>query len=177
MEAQDRAAGGRSSWIEEIVVAADGSTASRVGLEEVAYIAARLGAKVTVAHVRHVPAAALMAPSVGNQSVIDALDEQEAEVRRDATRLLGGTGIDWEFVVRVGSPGEELVKLVEATGADLVVVGSNRHTSLHNLILGSTAAYLTAHSPAAVLVMRARAPKGAGATTAPRPGGPHAAGS
>jgi nucleotide-binding universal stress UspA family protein len=42
-------------------------------------------------------------------------------------------------------------------GADLVVVGSNRHSSLHNLLLGSTAAYLTAHSQAAVLVMRSKA--------------------
>jgi hypothetical protein len=54
-----------------------------------------------------------------------------------------------------GSPGEEIVKVVEANGADLLVVGSNRHSSMHNLFLGSTAAYLATHSPAPVLVMRA----------------------
>lgn len=150
-----------SSWIRQIVVAADGSTASRVGLEEVADIAGRIGAKVLVTHVRHIPAAALMAPSVGNQSVVDALDEQEAMVRREATRILGRTGIDWELVIREGSPGEELINLTQERGADLVVVGSNRHTSFHNLILGSTAVYLTAHSPVPVLVMRGRVTKAA----------------
>jgi nucleotide-binding universal stress UspA family protein len=48
------------------------------------------------------------------------------------------------------------VKAVIDTRADLVVVGSNRHSSLHNLLLGSTAAHLTAHSPVPVLIMRAK---------------------
>jgi nucleotide-binding universal stress UspA family protein len=84
-----------------------------------------------------------------------ALDELEAEVRKDAMRLLAGTDAAWEFVVRAGSPGEEIVKLTDEIGGDLVVVGSNRHSSLHNLLLGSTAAYLATHSKAPVLVMRA----------------------
>jgi nucleotide-binding universal stress UspA family protein len=72
----------------------------------------------------------------------------------NATKPQAGTGVGWEFIVRDGSPGEEIVEVVKEIGADLVVVGSNRHSSLHNLILGSTAAHLTAHSPAPVLVMR-----------------------
>jgi nucleotide-binding universal stress UspA family protein len=63
-------------------------------------------------------------------------------------------------VVREGSPGEEIVKVIEENDADLVVVGSNRHSSLHNLLLGSTAAHLATHSPAPVLVMRSRATRG-----------------
>jgi len=50
----------------------------------------------------------------------------------------------------------QLVGFVARAGADMVVVGSNRHSSLHNLLLGSTSAYLTSHSPTAVLVARAR---------------------
>jgi nucleotide-binding universal stress UspA family protein len=69
---------------------------------------------------------------------------------------MGGAGVAWEFVVRVGSPGEEIAKFAEESGADLLVVGSNRHSSLHNLLLGSTAAYLATHSRAPVLVMRSR---------------------
>jgi nucleotide-binding universal stress UspA family protein len=79
-------------------------------------------------------------------------------VRQEALRLLGGEGVDWEFVVRAGSPGEEIVQVADENGAELVVVGSNRHSSLHNLLLGSTAAYLTARSRAPVLVMRSAAP-------------------
>jgi hypothetical protein len=56
--------------------------------------------------------------------------------------------------VRAGSPGEEIVNVVEANGADLLVVGSNRHSSMYNLLLASTAAYRATHSPAPDLVMR-----------------------
>ena len=152
----DRQDGG-SSWIKRIVVAADGSPASRQGLEQVADFAPRLGARVTVVFVRHLPTAALMDPGVANSLVLESLDEVESNVRQEAIRVLGGSRLEWEFVVRDGSPGEEVVKVVREVGADLVVVGSNRHSSLHNLLLGSTAAYLTAHSPAPVLVMRSKA--------------------
>jgi nucleotide-binding universal stress UspA family protein len=99
-----------------------------------------------------------MAPGIVDASAVQTLDEQEAMVRQEALRLLGGGGVDWEFVVRAGSPGDEIVQVADESGADLVVVGSNRHSSLHNLLLGSTAAYLTAHSRAPVLVMRSAAP-------------------
>jgi nucleotide-binding universal stress UspA family protein len=153
----------RPNWIKRIVVAADGSPASEQGLEQVAGLAPRIGAKVAVVHVRHLPSAALMAAGIPLQQVLVSLEELESTVRQDATRLLGGTGIAWDFVVREGSPGEQIVSVIEEIGADLVVVGSNRHSSLHNLVLGSTAAYLTAHSPAAVLVMRSRSARGAAA--------------
>src|SRR5690242_13240091 len=146
------------TWIRRIVVAADGSPASMRGVEQAANLAARIGAKVLVVHVRHVPTGTLMGPSISAPSVLEALDELEAEVRQQAVRILGGSGVTWDFVVRSGSAGEEIVRVVKESGADLVMVGSNRHSSLHNLLLGSTAAYLTAHSPAPVLVMRALAP-------------------
>jgi len=150
----DRADSG-SSWIKKIVVAADGSPAGNRGLERVADLAPRIGASVAVVFVRHLAAGALMAPGMTAAPTTQALDELEAEVRKDAMRLLAGTGAAWEFVVRAGSPGEEIVKLTDEIGGDLVVVGSNRHSSLHNLLLGSTAAYLATHSKAPVLVMRA----------------------
>jgi nucleotide-binding universal stress UspA family protein len=143
-----------SSWIKRIVVAADGSPASVRGLEQVADLAPRIGAAVVAVFVRHLPAGAMMAPGMTTAPSAAALDDQESEVRRDVTRLLGGLRGGWEFVVRAGSPGEEIVHVADDTGADLVVVGSNRHSSLHNLLLGSTAAYLATHSKAPVLVMR-----------------------
>jgi nucleotide-binding universal stress UspA family protein len=144
-----------SRWIRRIVVAADGSPASRQGIVEVADLAGRLGAKVTVVYVRHVPATATMS-GIADPTLVEALDAQESEVRQDVLRLMGGAGLDWEFVVRTGSPGEEIVQLADELDADLVVVGSNRHSSLRSALLGSTAAYLATHSRAAVLVMRSR---------------------
>jgi nucleotide-binding universal stress UspA family protein len=153
-----------SRWIKRIVVAADGSPASSQGLDQVADLAPRVGAKVLVVYVRHLPATALMAPGIADSTIVQTLDDQEAGVRQEAVRALGGTGVEWEMVVRAGSPGEEIVQVADESGADLVVVGSNRHSSLHNLFLGSTAAYLAAHSQAPVLVMRSKAANRAEAT-------------
>ena len=156
-----------SSWIKRIVVAADGSPASVRGLEQVADLAPRIGAAVVVVFVRHLPPGAMMAPGMTTAPSVEALNDQEAEVRRDVTRLNG----DWEFVVRAGSPGEEIRQVADDRGADLVVVGSNRHSSLHNLLLGSTAAYLATHSRAPVLVMRPREASGTVDSTAEVTGG------
>jgi nucleotide-binding universal stress UspA family protein len=160
-----------SSWIKRIVVAADGSPASVRGLEQVADLAPRIGASVVVVFVRHMPAGAMMAPGMTTAPSAEALDDQESEVSKDVTRLSGGLGPGWEFVVRAGSPGEEIVQVADDTGADLVVVGSNRHSSLHNLLLGSTAAYLATHSKAPVLVMRPREISSAVDVTAEQIGG------
>jgi len=153
-----------SRWIKRIVVAADGSPASSQGLEQVADLAPRVGAKVVVVYVRHLPATAMMAPGMADSTMVQTLDDQEAGVRQEALRALGGRGIEWDVVVRAGSPGEEIVQVADESAADLVVVGSNRHSSLHNLFLGSTAAYLAAHSQAPVLVMRSKVAKRAEAT-------------
>jgi nucleotide-binding universal stress UspA family protein len=144
------------TWIKRIVVAADGSPASILGLQQVADLAPRMGAKVVVVYIRHFPATALMASGGADVSLLQAMDEMESEVRQLVLRLVGATGVAWEYVVRVGSPGEEIAKVAEEVGADLIVVGSNRHSSLHDLLLGSTAAYLATHSRSSVLVMRDR---------------------
>jgi nucleotide-binding universal stress UspA family protein len=157
MESGDTTYGYRgATWIKRIVVAADGSPASSQGLVQVADLAPRVGAEVVVVFVRHVPSAALVAPGMVGSSVMETLDQQEAEVRTEVLRLLGGKAVMWDFVVRSGSPGEEIAQVADESNADLVVVGSNRHSSLHNLVLGSTAAYLATHSRAPVLVMRSR---------------------
>src|SRR5260221_3233829 len=145
--------GSGSSWIRPVGVAAAGSAASNQGLEQAGDLARRLGAKVVVVFVRHVPATAALGNGVAQISVQESLDAQESEVRQAVLRFVGSTGVAWEFVVREGSPGEEIVKAVETSGADLLVVGSNRHSSAHNLLLGSTARYLATHSPAPVLVI------------------------
>jgi len=156
MDTREASAG--PTWIRRIVVAADGSPASLVGLEQATDLAARVGAKVVVVHVRHVPVIAMAAPSAGGAAVLESLDELESEVRQQTVRILGSSGAAWDFVSRSGSPGEEIVQVASEVGADIVVVGSNRHSSLHNLVLGSTAAYLTTHSPVPVLVMRSLIP-------------------
>ena len=57
-------------------------------------------------------------------------------------------------MVRSGSPGHEIIEAAGELGVDLIIVGSKPHSTLHNLVLGSTSQYLVAHSPVNVLVAR-----------------------
>jgi hypothetical protein len=98
MDTGDSTFGYRGSIrVKRIVVAADGSPASARGLEQVADLASRVGARVVVVYVRHLPSAALMTPGIADASAMQTLDEQEAMVRQEALRLLGGAGVEWEW--------------------------------------------------------------------------------
>jgi nucleotide-binding universal stress UspA family protein len=143
------------SWIKRIVVAVDSSPASLEGLKMAIDVARRAQAWVTVVHVRHSPATGALAPGFVQWGLVQqTVDTLEDHSRAATEQMLGGTGVDWEFRTMTGSPGEEIVKVAQRLGADMVVVGTSRHGSLRNLVLGSTSAYLASHSPTAVLIAR-----------------------
>jgi nucleotide-binding universal stress UspA family protein len=56
--------------------------------------------------------------------------------------------------VRLGSPDREIAQLASDVGADMVVVGTNGHTGLERLVLGSVGASLIQNAPCPVLVCR-----------------------
>src|SRR5260370_28142744 len=117
MECRETGCGDRGSGgFKEIVVAADGWPASIQGLEQATDLARRLGSKVTVVYVRHLPAAAVMDTGIAEPSMLESLDEVESEVKQEALRLLGGAGVSWELVVRAGSPGDQIAHSADAGG-------------------------------------------------------------
>jgi nucleotide-binding universal stress UspA family protein len=142
------------SLVRDLAVAVDGSPPSREGLRLAADIAHRTGARVTVVHIRHAPALEEMGAEAGAISLEETLAGVEQAVRQDAVDILGEASAGWRFVVRTGSPGREIIEAARELGVDLIIVGSKPHSTLHNLVLGSTAQYLVAHSPVRVLVAR-----------------------
>jgi nucleotide-binding universal stress UspA family protein len=143
-----------------VVVAEDASPASWAGLAAAAQLARRNAARITVVHVRHWPGlymaglGALGMAGMTAGEMVRSLDLMEDAARRRATKAFAGTGAKWDFQVREGQPAREIVRAAEELDADLVVIGSDRHGALHNLIVGSTTAYVTAHSSVPVLVVR-----------------------
>ena len=66
---------------------------------------------------------------------------------------------DWkshigELIVAHGHATDEILRHAESTGADLVVVGAHRSSSIVEIILGSTARRLTERCSVPVLVVR-----------------------
>jgi nucleotide-binding universal stress UspA family protein len=142
------------SLVRDLAVAVDGSPASLEGLRLAAEIARRTGARITVVHVRHAPALEQTGAEAGGVSLEETLASVEQAARQDATGILDDASANWRFVVRRGSPGREIIEAAREFHADLIIVGSQPHSTLHNLVLGSTAQYLVAHSPVNVFVAR-----------------------
>ena len=145
--------------LRHLVVAEDSSSASQAGLLTAVRLAQWTGARVTVVHVRH------MSPWTWSGFTSDwiamglrTLDSLAEDARSRATRAFAGTGVRWDLQVRAGQPGQEILRVVEELGADLIVIGSNRHSTFHNYLVGSTTAYVTAHARVPVVVVRPPAP-------------------
>lgn len=117
-----------------VVVATDFSEPSR----EAARMAARLPgfaeAEVVVAHVRS-----------------DPHDDAAARLHAFNLETLGGRAAE---VVLQGGPVKELVRLLAAQRADLLVIGNEGHGALRRLLLGEIAGTLVEKAPCDVLVGR-----------------------
>ncbi len=140
-----------------ILVAADGSKASRAALACLLRLPLPKLARFTVVSV--VPPLPIEA---GHGDVDAALLErvlaplrQEAErVAREAAAVIDRAGFEATPLVRHGHPAQELVKLAEAKDADLVAVGSRGLTGSDRLALGSVSDGVVKYAPCAVLVVR-----------------------
>jgi nucleotide-binding universal stress UspA family protein len=74
-------------------------------------------------------------------------------------------GVAVECSQSAGDPGQSICKAAQQWGADLILMGRNRRSTISELFLGSTSNYALHHSPCAVLVVQA--PLAAPKVTAP----------
>lgn len=80
------------------------------------------------------------------------------ETAANAERDLQGTGLRTEARILSGDPRTELVEAAREERADLLVVGSHGRTGVAKLLMGSVAAYVAAHAPCSVMVVKLGAP-------------------
>jgi universal stress protein E len=133
-----------------IIAGIDFSAASPSVLRHAVHAAGLSGAAVVAVHVLDSGSLAHRAASGGDNPVMELL---ETQARRKMEALVAaeaaGTGVRVE--VRGGRPAEELHRLVEETGASLLVIAANDLTKKR---LGSIASRCVRSAPCDVLVMR-----------------------
>ena len=83
-------------------------------------------------------------------------EDPEQVAERQLLEAMSAQGVDAEFRVERGPPGDRLLAVAEAEGCELVVAGVARHESLGRAVLGSTVDRLARRSPVPVLVVRGR---------------------
>lgn len=150
--------------IDRILCPVDLSPCSRTALQHALSLARWYEAKVTVLYVfRQVPvvdtaAAALGAGIYAPPVTLPEVDRAALE-RRVAEFVATTPGADGvELHIREGlNVREEILREAEATGADLLVLGSHGLTGVKRLVLGSTAEDVLRHAAAPVLIVPAHA--------------------
>ena len=139
----------------KILVAADGSHHTKRML---AYIAAHdewLGAHHAYTVMTAVPAVPPRAVAVLDKSTLKSYYDESAErVFKPVRAFFAQQGLKANFVAKVGPPAETLVVAADKGHFDLLMLGSHGHGSLLNLVLGSVATKVVAHSKTPVLLVR-----------------------
>jgi nucleotide-binding universal stress UspA family protein len=146
-----------------IVVGVDGSEEAQRALGFAAEEAGLRSAPLRAVHAWMVPPVAFTAAGY------PAWPELLQDLEEAATRLLeqqvqtvlgDGARVEVERVVREGQPTEVLVSEAEASGAQLLVVGSRGLGGFKGLLLGSVSQAVASHAPCPVTIVRATRRRG-----------------
>lgn len=133
------------------MVGVDGSEESWAAFAVAIELAGELGAGVTAVHVEHLPALS----TFGLGATLGDVFEENERVRQELVALANerASGVDLDVIIHQGRPADELLAVVESTGADLLVVGHRGHGGARRW-MGSVASDVVHHAPCSVLVAR-----------------------
>jgi nucleotide-binding universal stress UspA family protein len=128
--------------IQRILLAADGSENALKAARWAAALAKTYGAKVTVLHVVHIPAAlagsTVLPGGATDAAVVTRLMEQAAEgVITITTPILDEVGVEYDTRIEYGHTAETIVRVANEEQIDLIVMGSRGLTAASALLLGS----------------------------------------
>jgi nucleotide-binding universal stress UspA family protein len=136
----------------KILCATDFSDFSNHTINYGVALAREFGSRLIICHVIDLSSVAIYGEfqldPVGQQNRIieDAGDQLEA--------LAGDQSLDWEPMITVGKPADEIVRAVEEKNIDLVISATRGRTGLKRLILGSVTERMMLTLPCPLLVLR-----------------------
>jgi nucleotide-binding universal stress UspA family protein len=130
-----------------ILVGLDGSEMSHRATAYAGMLASKLDAEVIAAH-----AVGLLTVLDGEARPSDQVRDQLAAALEIWVEPLRTAGVPHSTVLEDGPPGLVLLRLVDRTGAGLVVLGTRGIGSADGVVLGSTSYHLVQHARVPVLV-------------------------
>lgn len=136
---------------ERIVIAFDGSEGALDALARTVRLAGE-GSEVHVVAVGRIPE---YAETVGE--VEEAKEQAGRFYRRavdEAVESLRAEGVTATSHIEFGKPGDTILRVAEALQADLIVLGTNRHSALRRRVLGATVDKVVDRAHCSVLVVR-----------------------
>jgi nucleotide-binding universal stress UspA family protein len=155
--------------IKKIFYATDLSENAQYSFGYAVSLANRYGAGITILHVLEDVSAyqdSLVINVIGKQKweelrktneqkVLDTIKERLEKFCEDVSRELPACPfITDNIIVKIGNPVEEILEEVEASGCDMVVMGTRGHGILANAMMGSTSRRVLRRCKKPVLVVR-----------------------
>jgi nucleotide-binding universal stress UspA family protein len=140
----------------KILFAVDGSDRSAVALDLLlAHVSwFREAPSITLVNVHPAIPYGRAAAWAGKEAVHQYYEEESQEVLKPAAERLAAKGIKAQTVSLVGEPAEEIARYAAEHSSDLIAMGTHGRTGLSNIVLGSVATKVLAHSKVPVLLLR-----------------------
>jgi nucleotide-binding universal stress UspA family protein len=137
-----------------ILTALDGSKTSEAALRQAIGEAKVWNAEL---HAVYVVESGLFSslPVDDTWEVIHGLLEKEGQEALSTGRQIGkDAGVEIVSHMRQGRAGNEILRLAEEIGADLIVIGSHGKSNIDRLLIGSVSAHVVKYSTISTLVVR-----------------------
>ena len=138
--------------LKRILCATDFSDFSNHAIPYGIALAREFKAKLYVSHVIDLSSAAIYGEAVF------ALEEQQSRMtsyaHKEMTRLMGQESLEWEPLITVGNPANEIARLAAEQQIDLAIAASHGRSGLKRLILGSVTERLMRTLPCPLWVVR-----------------------
>jgi nucleotide-binding universal stress UspA family protein len=137
-----------------ILVAVDGSDVSKKALEAALEEARVWKSELNAVYIietggfENIPADSTM------EVVYNRLETIGNEALKAAEEGAKKNSLVYNSFIREGHAGDEIVRLAEEIGADLIVLGSHGKSGIDRLLLGSVTDFVTKHSKVSTMVVR-----------------------
>ena len=135
----------------KILIAYDGSDASKKAFEAARELASQNGADLWVLSVARQPE---IGDDVETEAVIENSRRYHRRLLAELKSASAAGNVHVHFEVSVGHPAEQIIYEADKLGVDLIVMGHRGRSKFARLLLGSTSRQVTEHAARPVLVVR-----------------------
>ncbi len=143
----------KSKEFKKIVLAVDGSDASKKAAKKAFSLAKETDIDVSAIHVVHVPATAVPTPHTAYMGDIAGSMKKHGEsILNDIEKMGSDMGVKVKKELAEGTPDDEIIKF--ANKNDLIVMGSKGHSTIGRILIGSVSEKVLHHSDATVMIVR-----------------------
>ena len=134
-----------------ILVPTDFGEAAHRAVELALSLREKFDASLILLHVHFIPTNAIY--SEGMHSPIEYLEREARKSFENDLRALRKIFPEVEAIFEIGSPSETIIRVAEAKGADLIVMGTRRKRAFLHMLMGSVAQKVVQRSHIPVLTV------------------------